>query len=135
MRSDDSHSRMRLYRFAHIKSLRAALRVKVLQLGLGVGVLLPSATLLASGTGISMSEGITLAGIVGGTLAALGAAVNSLSTAGPGGQQVATATDAGPADGTALGTAAARSRGRRRSRSRCSTARRASSLPAPSWTT
>lgn len=67
---DPPAAALRLYRFSHIHLLRAALRVKVLQLGVGVGVLTPTASLMASGAGISLVEGATLAAIVGGTLAA-----------------------------------------------------------------
>ena len=60
----------RLYKFSHIPLVRAVLRVKVLQLGVGVGVLLPTVSLVATGGSISLAEGATLAAIVGGTLAA-----------------------------------------------------------------
>ena len=62
--------KIRLYRLKQITLLRALLRVKVLQLGGGVAVLLPSASLIANGGLPSLAEGGMIVAIVGGTLVA-----------------------------------------------------------------
>lgn len=60
---------VRIYRFAHIRSLRALLRVKVLQLGAGVGVGFPVVTALSTGGLPTAAEGAAVAAIAGGTIA------------------------------------------------------------------
>ena len=47
---------VRIYRFAFIKELRVLLRLKVLQLGLGVGVVFPAYSLYTAGS----QEGLPL---------------------------------------------------------------------------
>lgn len=64
----DPSAPVRLYRFAHVRVLRALLRLKVLQLGVGVGVLYPAATLLARGDALTLFDGGVLAAVVGGTV-------------------------------------------------------------------
>ena len=71
-RPSDASQPIRIYRLAQIRVLRALLRVKIVQLGLGVGVLLPALHVYASGGSLSLVEGGTLAAVVGGTLVAGG---------------------------------------------------------------
>ena len=59
----------RLYRFAHIRFLRALLRVKIFQLGTGLGVLLPTGAVLQGGAMPTLLEGGVVAAVVGGTIA------------------------------------------------------------------
>ena len=66
----DPAAPVRIYRLQQIALLRALLRVKVLQLGGGVAVLLPSATVISNGGLPSLAEGGLVAAIVGGTLIA-----------------------------------------------------------------
>ena len=66
----DPAAPVRIYRLQQIALLRALLRVKVLQLGGGVAVLLPSATLISNGGLPSLAEGGLVAAIVGSTLIA-----------------------------------------------------------------
>ena len=61
---------VRIYRLNQIKMLRAMLRVKVIQLGGGVAVLLPSASIISNGGLPSLAEGSMVAAVVGGTLVA-----------------------------------------------------------------
>ena len=61
---------IRLYRLKQIKLLRAVLRVKIVQLSAGVGVFLPTASIVANGGLPSLAEGGMVAAVVGGTLAA-----------------------------------------------------------------
>ena len=66
----DKDTPIRLYRFQQIKILRALLRVKVLQLGAGVCVFLPSASIISNGGLPSLAEGSLVAAVVGGTIVA-----------------------------------------------------------------
>ena len=61
-------SPVRIYRLQGITLLRALLRVKILQLGGGVAVLLPTAQVISSGGLPTLAEGGVMAAIVGGTL-------------------------------------------------------------------
>ena len=70
--SSDADAPVRLYRFGYILPLRALLRVKVVQLALGVGVVLPVLSVLASGTLPTLAEGAVVAAVSGGTIAAAG---------------------------------------------------------------
>ena len=61
--SSDADAPVRLYRFGYILPLRALLRVKVVQLALGVGVVLPVLSVLASGTLPTLAEGAVVAAV------------------------------------------------------------------------
>lgn len=61
---------MNLYRFSHIRALRAALRVKVFHLAVPVAVGVPTMSVAAAGTLPSLAEGGMIAAVVGGTLVA-----------------------------------------------------------------
>ena len=68
--SPEPHAPVKIYRLHGITLLRALLRVKVLQLGGGVAVVLPSAAIISNGGLPSFAEGALVAGVVGGTLVA-----------------------------------------------------------------
>ena len=58
-----------LYHFHYVRHLRQLLRMKVLQLGAGVGVLVPVVSVLGSGGALSGGEVGLMGGIVAGTVA------------------------------------------------------------------
>ena len=61
---------VRIYRLSHIRLLRAVLRVKIVQLTAGVGVLFPAAAVYFSGGSLTFAEGATVAAVMGGTMIA-----------------------------------------------------------------